>query len=338
MTARMKTVWTVLIATLVVIFIVSLFLLVEPLGTSPEALESAAPANNSSPVLRIGLIPERDVFRQRKRYRVLMDYVSQQLGQPTELVMASSYEGILQDFAEERIEGAFLGSLVAVLAMDRHGAKVVLKPELQGKVSTYHGVIFVRDDSPIKKLEDLSGRSIAMVRTTTGGNLFPCCVLMRMELWGGPNRPQIVWMGTHDDVALKVMEGEVDAGAIKNLRLDAFMRSHPEMTIRRLAEGQSVPSNALLLRSDVDLTLGDRLSEIMLTMGGSDEGRKALDAMGVAGFVPCQPKEYMAVYEMVECVEEIWEGIGISGPPPKRPSDWPQRSKDDPPRCYDVSY
>ena len=249
----MKIVWAVLLITLATALVACLIWVVNMPGDPAKRPEPAASAlaGFTGPPLRIGLIPERDIFLQRKRYRALAGYLSERLKRPVELLTAKTYEAILQDFAEKKIEAAFLGSLVAVLAMDRLGARVLVKPELPGKVSTYHGVIFVRADSPIKRLEDLRGHSIGMVRTTTAAHLFPGCVMVKLGFWDKSNRPGVVWIGTHDEVVRNVVEGRVDVGAIKNLRLDAVVRARPDWKVRPLATGCCVPSNAMLVSREV---------------------------------------------------------------------------------------
>ncbi len=340
MKVGMKIVWVILNVTLVGLVLGILFWLTSMPKSDPGKgiIATTMPTQPSGPPLRIGLIPERDIFKQRKRYLALRDYLSVRLNRPVELVTLKTYDAVLRDFAEEKIDGAFLGSLVALLAMDRLGARVVAKPELPGGVSTYHGVLFVRDDSPVRRLEQLSGRSIGMVRTTTAGHLFGGCLILELKLWGQPEQPRIVWVGTHDDVALKVMEGQLDAGAIKNLRLDAQMRLHPEWKVRVLARGKPVPSNGLILRKDVFRQLGPTLSQVLLNMNDDPQGRKTLAAMGVTRFLPCRHEDYAAIYDMVECIRPKWEQIGVPGTIPKRPSHWPKPAPEASHQCYDVSY
>ncbi len=340
MKVRMKIVWVILNVTLVGLVLGILFwLTTTPWSDSDKPIVTTTmPTQPSGPPLRIGLIPERDIFKQRKRYRALRDYLSDRLNRRVELATLNTYAAVLRDFAEKKIDGAFLGSLVALLTMDRFGAMVVAKPELPGGVSTYHGVLFVRDDSPVRQLEQLSGRSIGMVRTTTAGHLFGGCLILQLKLWGQPEQPRIVWVGTHDDVALKVMEGQLDAGAIKNLRLDAQMRLHPEWKVRILAKGKPVPSNGLILRKDVFGQLGPKLSQILLNMNDDAQGRKTLAAMGVTRFLPCRHEDYAAIYNMVECILPKWDEIGVPGIAPKRPSHWPKPGPEASHLCYDVNY
>jgi len=335
----MKIVWIFLLVSLVILVISLVFVLSQlPPSTRDNApLTTTKPNQSAQAPLRIGLIPERDVFQQRKRYRVLAEYLSIKLDRPVELVMMHTYATVLKDFDEKNIECAFLGSLVSVLAMDRLGAKVVVKPELANGVSSYHGVIFVRADSPITKVEQLAGHSIGMVRTTTAGHVFPGCVLMQEKLFGRADEPSIVWIGTHDDVARQVMDSQIDVGAIKNLRLDALEKQNPYWKIRRLVRGKCVPSNALLVRGDIAVELGGKLSKILLKMDSDPQGRKTLDTMGMKRFVPCPPQEYAPVYDMTECIEPAWGKIGVPGSMPKRPADWPKPENVETRKCYDVN-
>lgn len=335
MPRKMCVVWTLLLGSLVVLTVVGLFWL----ASYPSGDNTATPGPTTAPVppgppVRIGLIPERDIFRLRKRYKVLTDYIALRLGRPVELSTSNTYEGLLRDFEEKQIDCAFAGSLVAAMAMDRYGAKVLVKPELPGGISTYHGVVFVRADSPITEFEQLKGKTVAMLRTTTAGNLFPSCLMARMGVLGKPEAPKPLWVGTHDDVANEVMAGRSDAGAIKNLRLDALLKEHPDWKIRRLVEGKEVPNNAMLFRSDQAETLGPQIAKILLVMADDPEGKKALEGFGAVRFIPCSQEQYRTIYCMVEHIGEAWSAVGIQGEPPRRPA-WLIHTKDD--QCCDAN-
>ena len=302
------------------------------------ASTATAPATSPGPPIRIGLIPERDIFKQRTRYRALASYLSARMGRRVELVTLNTYDAVLTEFAEKRVDGAFLGSLVSVLAMDRLGAQAVARPELPDGTSTYHGVIFVRADSPITKLEGIRGHSLAMVRTTTAGHVFPGCVLMRLGLLDKADGVRKVWVGTHDDVLGEVIAGRVDVGAAKNLRLEAILRSHPDWKVRILARGRPVPSNALLLRKDLPAELVAKITKALLDMEFDPEGHATLAAVGAMRFIPCKAEDYAPVFDMIDCVHPDWEQIGVPGPMPRRPADWPKPDPRKVPPCYVVNY
>jgi phosphonate transport system substrate-binding protein len=288
-------------------------------GTEPAGTDraTAQPASGIEPV-RIGLIPERDIFEQRRRYMALADYISAKLGRPVELVTSRTYDNILDDFRQGRLDAAFLGSLMTVLTVDRLDARVLVKPRLAGGIESYRGVIFVAEDAPVQNVEDLSGRSIAMVRATTAGNLFPIYELMRRGLLPEDSPPPIVWVGTHDEVLLEVLAGRADAGALKDLRLESYLGSHPEVKVRRLASSDPVPENALVIRADVADSLGRQLQALLLGMVDEPQGRQALADFGAERFMPCAIQEYEAVYMMIDRLGEHWRRVGVEGPPPRR--------------------
>jgi phosphonate transport system substrate-binding protein len=280
---------------------------------------NAAPAPvRTGAVFRIGVIPERDVFAQRQRYRALADYLSEQIGRPVELVTVSSYEAIIEDFKDKQVDAAFLGSLVAALAMDRYDAQVIAKPELPSGVSTYRGQIFVREDSPIHSVKDLAGKSIVMVRTTLAGHLFPMYELAQAGLIKGPDACKIIWVGTHDDAVIEVANIRADAGAAKDLRIDAYASENNPVKLRVIAQSDPVPENALVLRKEIAEQIGASLQKTLLRMNSNPAGKAALGEFGVTRFVPCNPQEYKAIYDISEKLAGIWDDVLISGPPPRR--------------------
>ncbi len=324
---------TVLSTTLVVLVLAMLVWL----GWSPVGLsasnhlaDDSLSDTQESQVFRLGVIPERDIFAQRLRYHALADYLSSELGVPMLLVTPNTYRGVLDDLAHGRIDGAFMGSMVAKLAQDNLDARVLVKPELAGGVTTYRGVVFVREGSPIVSPGDLSGSSIAMVRTTTAGHLYPMYILKKHDLLSSDQPPKARWVGTHDQVILAVFDGQVDAGAAKDLRIDAFEQAHAGYRFRRISVGQAVPNNALLVRSDLDTELASRLEQALLAMDQSKPGRDALAAFGATRFAPCDSREYRTIDEMTRDLGPGWEQVGSPGVEHTASATEPMSIVDDP--------
>jgi len=286
--------------------------------TNEESGSGHAPAATTPSVLHLSLVPERDIFAQRKRYQALGDYLSGKIGCEIKFTTPNNYQGVLEDFAHGATDGAFLGSLVTVLAYDMFDARVLVKPESAQGVSTYRGVIVVREDSPIQKVEDLAGKSLGMVRATMAGNLYPYYLLLDRGVLAGGNPPKFRWLGTHDDVLREVVAGNVDAGAVKDLRLQAFQAIHPAQGVRALAYSAAVPDNALVVRAGLAPELVRKLEQSLLDMNQDPQGRAALAKFGAAKFLPCRIEEYQAIYDMAERMGPDWDKLGVSAPMPRR--------------------
>jgi phosphonate transport system substrate-binding protein len=280
------------------------------------------PASQPSPI-RLALVPEQDVFALRRSHQPLIKYLAARLGQPVELVTLNTYEAVLLDFQEKKVEAAFLGSLVGLLAIDRLGAEVIAKPEQPDGISSYRGIIFTRTDSALNSIDDLRGKSIAMLKTTTAGALFPVAEMARRNMLNTADSPKIVWMGTHDEVISAVLSGKVDAGAVKDLRLDAFEKSNPQQKVKRLATSKPVPNRALVLRRDVAAELSPRLYEALKAMETDPEGKSALAQINAVRFIPCRMQEYEPIVEMIDQVGPEWKYVGVGGDAPRRPATRP---------------
>ncbi|MBL1218515.1 MAG: phosphate/phosphite/phosphonate ABC transporter substrate-binding protein [Planctomycetes bacterium] len=329
----MKLFWFGLIVCMVVFVASLLYLISKPL---PE-IESVSGTTNSlgnvlsrpdqaedgdrTRPLRIGLVPERDVFAQHKRYQVLGDYLGERLGCRVQLRTSISYQAVLADLEDGSIDAAFLGSLVAALAIDRYGAKPIARPVLANNVSTYRGVLFVPTDSPITSVQGLAGRTVAGVQATTAGCLFPLAMIRQAGIGIGTGRePQFRWVGTHDDVLLEVLSGRVEAGAAKDLRLDALLaaRESDDSPIRILAVSDKMPNNALLVSASMDSAVSNRLFETLTTMSEFERGATVLSSFGAVRFIPCSESEYRPVYDFVGQIGTDWVLTGIPGPAPRR--------------------
>jgi phosphonate transport system substrate-binding protein len=289
-------------------------------ASPPVAGPGARPDANASPAppLRFGLIPEREIFQQRQRYIALTDELSKRLERPIELVTGNTYGGILEDFEAERIDAAFLGSFIAVLAMDRFDARVLAKPEVENGVTTYRGVLLVRADSPIESVAGLAGRSVAMVRGTTAGALFPVAEFHERGMLAAADPPLFRWVGTHDAAIQELVAGRVDAAAVKDLRVLNYEASPDAVDLRWLATSPAVPNNALIVRAGMDRQLSDQLAQILLALHEDEPGRRALAQFGAVRFVPCASAEYDAVFELIERINDRWIDVGIAGEPPRR--------------------
>lgn len=313
----MQLTWALLVFTIILVTILFLTWIDRSSSSIELANNNSKPSIDPAlPAFHLGIIPERNIFAQRKRYLALAGYLEMNLNRRTELVTDNTYLAVLKDYAKKQLDGAFLGSLVAVLSMDRFGAKVCAKPVTTNGVSTYRGVIFVRADSSIHSLNDLAGKTIAMVRATTAGDLYPMYEMKQHNLLHADNQPIITWMGTHDTVIREVAEGNFDAGAAKDLRLDAYSADPNAVPIRRLAIGPAVPNNALVLSAQVTEDEYRTMTDLLLHMDSTPEGRSVLAQLGFNRFIPCKPSEYRPVMDMIDALGADWDVLEIDGDRP----------------------
>jgi phosphonate transport system substrate-binding protein len=254
--------------------------------------------------LRIGLIPEQNIFSQKKRYRPLANYLSDKIGLIVELTVLSRYGNIIENFVSNDLDGAFFGSFTGALALRKLGVEVLARPEYVDGTSTYHGLLFVRKDSGIRTGDDMKEKRFAFVdKATTAGWLLPLHYFKTQGIDDHKSwLKEAYFTGTHEGAIYDVLEKRADIGAAKNtvfFRLASQdARLSDELLI--LTRSPDVPENGLCVRSDLDPLLKRKLEQTLLNMDKDEAGKEVLSGFGASRFIPTREEDYTVVFEFAE--------------------------------------
>jgi phosphonate transport system substrate-binding protein len=264
-----------------------------------------APATDSPQrTLRIGLIPEQNIFKQKSRYKSLAAYLSQKADVNIELIVLSRYGNIIENFVSNRLDGAFFGSFTGALAHRKLGVEPLARPEYMDGSSTYHGLLFVRRDSAIANASDMKGKRFVFVdKATTAGWLLP---LYYFKMQGIDDYrswlKETYFAGSHESAIYDVLEGTADIGAAKNTVFWRLADENPSLAeeLVILARSPNVPENGLCVRGDLEGPLKTSLREALLNMEGDPEAAEALLALGARRFIETAEADYASVFEYAE--------------------------------------
>lgn len=251
--------------------------------------------------LVIGLIPEMDVFVQKKRYEPIAGYLSQKTGTVVELKILSRYGNILDNFQSEGLDGAFFGSFTGALAIKKLGVEPLARPEYQDGVSTYSGLVFARKDRAIKTAQDMKGKVFVFVdKATTAGWLLPLAFFRKLGIENYHSWfRETYFSGTHEDAIQDVLDGKADLGAAKDLIFYRLAKENPRITaeLAILATSPKVPANTLAVRHDLDPTLKNAVKSSLLSMDHDKQGRRVLAQFGASRFIETMEQDYAPVLE-----------------------------------------
>ncbi len=272
-------------------------------GCGAPADPPSAPAQTRE-TLRIGLIPEQNIFEQLRRYEPLADYLSERLDIDIELKVLPGYGNIIDHFTEADLDGAFFGSFAFVLAHARLGVTVLARPVNPDGLSTYHGVIFVRRDSGIRHVEQMQGKRFVFVdKATTAGYLLPLNYLYEHGIADYRHfLGEVYFAGTHESAYNDVLEGKADIGAAKNTVFSRLAVSDPRLLTELvvLARSPEVPENGLALRTEIDPALRERLKQVLLSMESDPRGKDVLARFGALRFIETTAADYESVFRYAE--------------------------------------
>jgi phosphonate transport system substrate-binding protein len=282
-----------------------LFVLCLPLLAACSPQEPPAPAKKPSvEKLRIGLIPEQNLFKQMERYEPLGAYLFRKTGTKITFMLLPRYGNIIDTFKSSGLDGAFFGSFTYTLAHAKVGVEVLARPVALDNTSTYHGMIFVRKDSRIRTARDMKGKRFAFVdKATTAGYLLPLDYFHDHGI-SDYNKylKEAYFTGTHEDAVFDVLNRKADIGAAKNTVFQRLANADPRIMkeLVVLARSPDVPENAIALRNDIDMSVRNRLKESLLSMHLDPDGKQVLERFGALKFIETTNKEYGVVLKYAE--------------------------------------
>ena len=276
------------------------------LGCDHNDTSSTPEFTETVPTIKIGLIPEHDIFQQLERYRPLADYLNQKCDINIQMKALTQYGNIVANFQELKLDAAFLGSFTYALCQSVLGLEVVGRPEAEDGTSTYYGMIFVRKDSNISNAHDMKGKTFVFVdKATTAGYLLPLAYFKKNGIRDYKTYFRTTYFsGTHEDAINDVLNGLADIGAAKNtvyFRLEKKdQRIKNELVV--LEKSPEVPENALAFRKEIDDGIKHRMKVELLDMHNHPDGRKALAQLGARKFIETSDEDYESVYHYAETI------------------------------------
>jgi len=266
--------------------------------------ENHSRTNSEDMTLRLVLVPEQNIFEQRRRYKYITDYLTRKMGLNVIVEIMANYGETIDAFMEGTADAGFFGSFSYVLTHAKADIEPIARPVWLDGSSTYRGYIFVRKDSSIETVKDMKRKSLVLVdRATTAGYIFQ---LFYFNYYGIAKLEdyfsKISYAGSHDAAAWAVYTGEADIGGAKNHIFNRFKEEYPDFREQMvvLAESPEVPSNGLAVRHDLNPAIKLRLKTLLLSLHETAEGKNILKNFGARRFIETTDEDYRALYNMAQ--------------------------------------
>lgn len=279
-------------------------LLVNLLGIPPG---NAAPADCTPRSLRLVVIPIKSAEQMIREHQSLLQRLGVAAGVPVELVIASSYESVVDAIVSGGADIARLGPASYVLA---HRRDPRIEPFATLTLSAgpytpagnhYQALLLTRGASP-DGIEALRGKRVALTDpASTSGSLVPSVefaerVGMPLSQFFGA----LVYAGNHDNALQALLEGRVDAAFVASERTDAYLAQHAIAPAQLKAQWRSRPIYyaPYVFSASLCPALRSRIRSAML------DDPQALAAFvasqDASGLVPVSQADYAPLQQMMD--------------------------------------
>jgi phosphonate transport system substrate-binding protein len=253
--------------------------------------------------LLLGIHPYKSPSKLIRAYTPLAEYLSRKVGMPVQIAISKDYQAHIDAIGKDRLDIAYMGPASYVKLVDHYGKKPLLaRQEIHGK-STFQGKIIARKKSPLHSLAQLKGKSFAFGDPgSTMSHLVP-----RYMLWkDGVTTEQLKrykFLGSHDNVALAVLSGEYDAGAVK----EAVFYKYQARGLKTLATTPALSEHLFVTSNKLDAATRSKLREAFLSLHKDPNGKKIMNSIkpGISAMTPVVDEDYNNLREILRALKQI---------------------------------
>lgn len=238
-------------------------------------------------------------------YKEILDYVSEKLDMPVELVQRETYAEINDLVKMEELDAAFVCTGAYVDGHDEFEMELLVAPVAYGE-PVYYSYIIVPAESDVKSIENLRGKTFAFTDPLSNtGCLVPTYMLAVMNETPDTFFERYIFTNSHDKSIEGVATNLVDGAAVDSLIWDYMDATDPKYTSKTKVIGKSPPYGIppIVVPKGLDPELKGQLQEVFLHIHEDEGGREVLDKVKIDRFVVVDDSTYDSVREMKVWVE-----------------------------------
>jgi phosphonate transport system substrate-binding protein len=270
------------------------------------------------PELVIGAIPVENASTTTDRFGKLADYLSKELGVKVTLRIANDYAAVIEGQRAGNIQIGYYGpASYSRAVMTGVETEPLVVPRHNNGVTGYYSVVYVRADSPYKTIEDLRGKTLALVDpNSTSGNNAPRFFLDRKGVTVDTFFGKTFFAGSHENAVLALAQGTADAAAnawnseddsnltrmaTKGILKDASGKTLTKDDFRIVFKSDFLPEGPYAVLKELPDELKSAIKQALLDMPKKDKaGFDALSDGKDKELSPISEKDYQPIIEMLK--------------------------------------
>lgn len=261
------------------------------------------PAVTAGDDLTLAIHPFKSAVALHQAFTPLAEYLGRELGRKVNISISKDYQTHIERIGNNEVDIAYLGPASYVKLVNQFGKRRILaRLEINGS-PTFRGYIITRSASPLRSLKDLAGKRFAFGSpASTMSHLVP-----RYMLWkAGVDVSDFVkydFLGNHTNVALSVLTGNFDAGAVK----EAIYDKYKQRGLRALAETDAFSEHLFVASDNIPGELAQQLQSSLLKLHRQPDGKRILAAIKgtMTALVPAKDKDYDNLRTILRTLKEL---------------------------------
>ena len=263
---------------------------------------SAHASETSSQPVVLAVHPYLPFQELQQRYRPLAEYLETVLKKEVVVRIGRDYSEHITYVGHNQVDIAYLGPAVYVRVVEKYGRKPLLARLAVNGEPVFRGYLVTSPDSGVDDLQSLRGKRFAFGDPRSTMSHF---VPRHMMLEAGIDVDMLEdyqFLGSHRNVALAVLSGAYDAGAVKEEVFEAF----EPRGLKAIATSDPFSEHLFVARSDAPEEFIATVRKALYRLSDTPEGRAILRNIkqSVTALVAVDDADYDNLREVLEQLGE----------------------------------
>jgi phosphonate transport system substrate-binding protein len=266
----------------------------------------ASYAHGEEKHISIGILPCTDVVMSFKKFNPLVTYLEQQTGLDIKLIVPKDFTGLERAIINGDIDFAFQDPHTYVRLANLHDKGALIRSLTLDGATSQSGVVIVRKDSLIRKMEDLKGRTV-MFGSRLSTTKWVAAKLLFEESGIDIDKDLKDYSngGCCQDIAFNVYLKAVDAGVV----CDHFLEDHPEKQqelgidanqIIVIGKTKRVPTRVFAPRQEINKDVITKINQALLRLDKKYPAhKKILYCAEIGGFQKSKDEDYNSIRMLI---------------------------------------
>jgi phosphonate transport system substrate-binding protein len=288
------------------IVVILLFALAVGCAQEPESLGpeyATAPSVSTTPVYYFAVHPVFTPTKLNQDYGSLIDLLNEKVNGVRFKLESSRDYGTFEAKIRNCKPELLLPNPWQTLVAMKVGYSVIA---MAGDPDDYKGIFIVRRDGGIRHPHDLKGKAVSYPSPTA----VAACIMPQYYLHShGVNITSDIenrYVGSQESCIMSVYLGKTAAGATWLRPWRSFQNEHPKEADELMVLWETPPliSNSVMVRNDVPADVREQVSEVLLRLNDTSQGRTILADMQTARFSAASNADYEIVRVYIDRFEQ----------------------------------
>ncbi len=251
-------------------------------------------AGAASAEIKFGALPRLSAAELQTMYAPLADYLARETGEKVTIVIPKDFDAFKDAVKAGHMDVGFANPLIYVQAKEKSNIEpLALSSEVKSG-TRFRGVIIVRKDSGINKVQDLKGKKFIFVdNDSAAGYIFQMLLLSKAGFDVNKDITVLPFGKKHEIVTTAVFNKTADAGGIREDELDKMKDKLDISQLRIVGYTDYFPNWPFFATPKLKPEMAAKIKAALLKLKPNDpQNEKILGPARLTGFIPITDKEY----------------------------------------------